>query len=496
MEPIKSLAPGVRRALWILAPPALLLWTACGNGNGPTDITDPPPTANEPPIAAFSASETGGPAPLEVTFDAGASMDPDGEVVSYAWDFGDGATGSGERVTHVYQEPGYFVPRLTVTDDRGATDTAVDSALIVTIAPGDGEGTISGVVWHDRTGDGLREGSDPGVAGTVVFLDLDRTGIRDPGDPFTITDHEGRYAFKGIETDRAYRVTQQLGLGWTNTFAELTGHGGVGSMPGPSRIIGGTETEGGEFPFMVALLFASISANENAFTCGGTFIAARWVLTAAHCVAELDGGQILPPSAFEVLVGTPSLTSGGERIPVNRIRVFPAFGADSFAGDDVAVLELDRSFMIPRIVLQTPERPHFSEPGTMATASGWGRISRTGPISGSLRKVAMELISNGECQRMLDESVVDSTICAGLLGTTESICSGDSGGPLMVPGEGRWVQVGVTSFGRNCQPPIAFARVSEFIQWIQEQVPAEPSMNVEVDWEEGNLAQVDFGNFR
>jgi PKD repeat protein len=492
----------------LLAPGALV--AGCGGDSDPTGVEPlPDPTPNQPPVAAFSTSVTEGSAPLEVTFDAGASMDPDGEIVSYSWEFGDGGTGSGVQVTHTYQAPGYFTPRLRVTDDRGATGEAVDEPVIVTIPPGDGAGVIAGTVRHDLRGDGEAHPGDPLVPGTLVYLDLDGTGTRSPGDPFTVTDREGRFSFEGVDTGRSYQVTQELGLGWTNTWAgpspaprpaaaprlPMPSRGASLSSTAPSRIIAGEPAGKGEFPFMVALLFSHVTNNADAFTCGGTFIASRWILTAAHCVVT-GTGQVRPPSAFNVLVGTEDLASGGERLPVERIRVFPAFGAESFAGNDVAVLELDRHFMIPRTVVQTRDEPWHSRPGNVATAAGWGMTSFQGNISTLLRKVEMELISNGECQRMLDENVVPSTICAGLLGTTESICSGDSGGPLMVPGEHRWVQVGVTSFGRNCQPPIAFARLAEFTSWIEQQIPPEPSMAVEVDWSQGDSVEVHFRNFR
>jgi hypothetical protein len=372
----------------------------------------------------------------------------------------------------------------------------VDSARIVTAPSGDGDGVIEGYVWHDRSGDGIRGQGDPGVAGTIVFLDLDGSGDRRAGEPYTVTDRDGFFSFPGVETDRGYRITQELDIGWTNTFAGEVEEPSPEFPGGINRIIGGTPVQDDRFPFMVALLRADITSNTSAFTCGGSFLASRWVLTAAHCVATGDLSSIRPPEAFEVLVGTRDLTTGGERVPVERIRVFPAFGVGSFAADDVALLELERDFMIPRVTLQIPERPHQSAPGLQATAIGWGRTSLTGSISEVLREVNLPLISNGECQQMLDEEVVVSTLCAGAFGTSESTCSGDSGGPLMTPSGDGWVQVGLTSFGRNCQPPIAFARISEFRDWIRSQVPVEPSMSVEVDWSGGPSVRVEFGNFR
>ena len=89
---------------------------------------------NDPPTAAFTAAPTAGTPPLTVQFNAGASSDPDGTIDSYAWDFGDGSTGTGLTVTHTYTSAGVFVVLLTVTDDGGSTDTT-DQSITVT-APG------------------------------------------------------------------------------------------------------------------------------------------------------------------------------------------------------------------------------------------------------------------------------------------------------------------------------------------------------------------------
>lgn len=81
---------------------------------------------NQDPEAAISTepSPPEGSLPLEVSFDASASFDPDGSIVSYEWDFGDPNSGedntaSGKQVTHTYYEEGTFTVKLTVTDDSG-----------------------------------------------------------------------------------------------------------------------------------------------------------------------------------------------------------------------------------------------------------------------------------------------------------------------------------------------------------------------------------------
>jgi PKD repeat protein len=63
----------------------------------------------------------------EAVFSGAASYDPDGTIVSYAWDFGDGSTGNGMRATHSYAAEGTYTVSLTVTDNEGAQATDIIS---------------------------------------------------------------------------------------------------------------------------------------------------------------------------------------------------------------------------------------------------------------------------------------------------------------------------------------------------------------------------------
>ena len=76
--------------------------------------------ANRSPVARATADPTHGDLPLQVDFDGSDSLDPDGDSLSYEWDFGDGsAHGSGAQVTHTYTTPGVYTATLTVRDGRG-----------------------------------------------------------------------------------------------------------------------------------------------------------------------------------------------------------------------------------------------------------------------------------------------------------------------------------------------------------------------------------------
>jgi hypothetical protein len=83
----------------------------------------PVATPNQPPVAVINADPTSGEVALKVNFDGSNSLDPDGEIVSYEWDFGDGETDTGSIVTHTYGCDDTYTATLTVTDNDGASDS-------------------------------------------------------------------------------------------------------------------------------------------------------------------------------------------------------------------------------------------------------------------------------------------------------------------------------------------------------------------------------------
>jgi len=88
--------------------------------------------ANSAPLAVLTASTAQGQAPYAIDFDASFSTDPNGDALTFSWDFGDGATGSGETVSHTYTAAGEYSVVLTASD---GVLTGTDS-LTVSIASG------------------------------------------------------------------------------------------------------------------------------------------------------------------------------------------------------------------------------------------------------------------------------------------------------------------------------------------------------------------------
>ena len=109
-----------------------------------------------------SATPQSGLAPLEVAFRADAT-DPEGQGITYAWDFGDGTTGSAASPsTHTYAQAGYYLAEVTATDGNGATSSA--QIEIAAASPGECLRTESGYCVSDLTGhynnDGISEEGD------------------------------------------------------------------------------------------------------------------------------------------------------------------------------------------------------------------------------------------------------------------------------------------------------------------------------------------------
>ncbi|GAB3457218.1 ThuA domain-containing protein [Actinophytocola sediminis] len=87
------------------------------------------------PAAHGAATPSSGPAPLEVAFSSEGSADPEGEQVSYAWNFGDGTTSTEANPTHVFTANGVYNVQLTVSDPGGKTGISNVSVTVGNTAP-------------------------------------------------------------------------------------------------------------------------------------------------------------------------------------------------------------------------------------------------------------------------------------------------------------------------------------------------------------------------
>jgi Tol biopolymer transport system component/PKD repeat protein len=123
---------------------------------------------NALPIASFTRTCTG----LACAFDGSASSDPDGTIVSYAWSFGDGTTGSGVTASRTYAAAGAYTVTLVVTDNSGGTHTQAwgVSAVPPEVHVGDLDRapTIQGSTWTATVTATVHNSSHGVVANAVV----------------------------------------------------------------------------------------------------------------------------------------------------------------------------------------------------------------------------------------------------------------------------------------------------------------------------------------
>ncbi|MFC7815696.1 PQQ-dependent sugar dehydrogenase [Streptomyces sp. NPDC057367] len=92
-------------------------------------------TGGHAPVAQAGADTTSGTAPLTVAFSSAGSSDADGDALTHAWDFGDGASSTAADPTHTYTTNGRYTATLKVTDTTGKSATASVHITVGNTAP-------------------------------------------------------------------------------------------------------------------------------------------------------------------------------------------------------------------------------------------------------------------------------------------------------------------------------------------------------------------------
>jgi YD repeat-containing protein len=245
--------------------PSAQVWTMNADGSGQINVSS---SSNGDYSASWAngsfnqrpTANAGGPysgtVGQNISFNGGGSFDPDGSIVSYAWNFGDGGgTGSGVAPTHVYTVAGTYNVTVTVTDNSGATASAAATATAIAAnqppvanaggpysgvtgssiqfngsASHDSDGSIVSYVWN--FGDG---GTGSGVAPTHVYATAGTYNVS-----LTVTDNNGATA--SATASATVTVPNQppaanAGGAYSGLTAQTINFNGGGSSDSDGRIV-------------------------------------------------------------------------------------------------------------------------------------------------------------------------------------------------------------------------------------------------------------------
>src|SRR5216117_1193853 len=162
---------------------------------------------NEAPVANAAGTPTSGYAPLAVSFSSAGSSDPEGGILTYSWNFGDGTTSTSANPSHTYSTPGPYSAILTVTDNQG--DQGTSSPV-----------TVSAQQDPARLPDLIVSALTTSISGaSITVKDTTKNQVLSPAPASTTAIYLSRNAIlDGADTFLAGRPVGVLAAGGSSTF--------------------------------------------------------------------------------------------------------------------------------------------------------------------------------------------------------------------------------------------------------------------------------------
>jgi secreted trypsin-like serine protease len=238
-----------------------------------------------------------------------------------------------------------------------------------------------------------------------------------------------------------------------------------------TSIVNGQPATVSEFPSIIAGLRVG-SSRPQGQSCTGAVVAARKVLTAAHCMVDVGGEKSYVYGRNDV-----ADTSTGFRTQVVEFKTHPNYsGVGGWqTGWDVAIVTTADDLPVQpsqfaRIAGSSDTA--LTAPGRTGIPVGYGMKRPGDNTDGRLMKSSFPINDPGSCNVFNIPVRPETMVCAGFNDGRTAICSGDSGGPLFVDG----VVVGVASWGGSqCERYSIYGRLTnEMGDWAKSQLGQQP----------------------
>ncbi|XP_055525132.1 trypsin beta-like [Wyeomyia smithii] len=233
------------------------------------------------------------------------------------------------------------------------------------------------------------------------------------------------------------------------------------------RIVGGTPATVGEFPSKVSL---QLVQNSGHF-CGGTLLTMRHILTAAHCVTNIEG---IPwsPSTIQAMADDlnvlPRMGSPARQVRKVRFVTIHNKYHPAKLHNDIAIVRLESDFTKTNTLYPTMRVSSAPAAGEICSLAGWGVTSEhSQTISPTLQRVNLGVVDFERCNLVYQGSLTSGMMCACAPG--RDACQGDSGGALICHNR----VAGVVSFGAGCAHPDfpgVYMDVAHYEKWISKVV--------------------------
>ena len=264
----------------------------------------------------------------------------------------------------------------------------------------------------------------------------------------------------------------------------LVGASGAGAASKEAKahasIIGGRTASIEELPSLAYL------EGENAsggYSCSGTVVAPRVVLTAGHCVEDIESGEMTLPANIAVATGVADLrtVSAANVSRVSQALVYPKFDPGELIGD-AGLLILTGPVSAPPIRMASSTDGALLTAGTQLTVAGWGLTSAKAKEGSAELKLGLTKVQTTKTCRTKSRRYYPFYTPAEQLCALDSprqkttACHGDSGGPAIAVGaDGVPVEVGIVSTGGpGCSRslPNVFTRVDRVAAWVDQWIAA------------------------